>query len=116
LHSGGANFAAINGIYEWVAVLIYEMAYASSFISVELFFRGFLVLGFVRYLRGYAIVPMVACYCFLHFGKPLAETITSIFGGFVLGVFVYKTRNIWGGIIIHMGIALLMELFGYWQQ
>ncbi len=116
MHSGGDNFAAFYGIHQWISVLIYEFSYATSFISVEHFFRGFLVLGFVRYLRGYAVLPMVACYCFLHFGKPIGETITSIAGGYILGVFVYKTRNIWGGIILHIGVALLMELFSYFQQ
>ena len=116
LHSGGSNFAAINGLSEWVTVSMYEFSYGLSFISVEHFFRGFLVLGFVRYMRGYTIIPMVVCYCLLHFGKPIGETITSIFGGYILGIFVYKTRNIWGGIILHIGIALLMELFSYWNQ
>ncbi len=116
LHSGGPDFAGINNLNEWVMVLTYEFSYALSFISVEHFFRGFLVLGFVRYMRGYAVIPMVVCYCLLHFGKPIGETITSVAGGYILGIFVYKTRNIWGGIILHIGIALLMELFSSWQQ
>lgn len=113
--SGGANFAEANDLEEWVTVLIYELAYGSSFVSVEMIFRGYLVMAFSRMLGGYAVVAMVTSYCFLHFGKPLGETVSSIFGGYVLGIIAYYTRNIWGGIWIHMGVAWLMEVFAYLQ-
>jgi membrane protease YdiL (CAAX protease family) len=59
---------------------------------------------------------MVGLYVALHFGKPAGETIGSFFGGYILGVLAYKSKNIWGGIIAHMGIAWLMELFAYLQK
>jgi len=111
LHSYGAKFANENQLGQWIPVIIYESAYSSNFISVELFFRGFLIMTFYRYLGDYVVIPMVVSYCFLHFGKPIGETISSIFGGYVLGVISLNTRNIWGGIILHIGVALLMELF-----
>ena len=64
-----------------------------------------------KYLGEYVVYPMVVAYAILHFGKPLGETIGSIAGGYILGVLAYKTRNIYGGIFIHMGIAFLMEMF-----
>ena len=97
-------------------VTIYELCYGSSFISVELIFRGFLIFAFTRTLGGYAVLPMVVTYAFLHFGKPLGETISSIFGGYVLGIISYNSRNIWGGVFIHLGVAWLMELFGWLQR
>ncbi len=100
----------------WLAVLVYEISYGSDFISVELFFRGYLIFAFVRILGPYVVLPMAATYCFLHFGKPLGETISSIFGGYVLGIISMNSRNIWGGIFIHLGVAWLMELFGWWQN
>jgi membrane protease YdiL (CAAX protease family) len=45
-----------------------------------------------------------------HFGKPLIETLSSFFGGYMLGVFALYSKNIWGGIILHIGTALFMEL------
>ena len=114
--SGGNAYAEKNDLPLWVSVLLYELAYGSDFISVELFFRGFLIHAFVRMLGGHAVLPMVAAYAFLHFGKPLAETISSIFGGYILGIVSYYTRSIWGGIIIHMGVAWAMELFGFLQK
>jgi membrane protease YdiL (CAAX protease family) len=97
----------------WFYKLIYELAYGSDFITIELFFRGFLILGFIQYAGKEAILPMAVFYCSIHFGKPLAECISSFFGGIILGVISYNTRTIWGGIIVHLGIAWLMELGGY---
>lgn len=115
-HSGGNRFAEAHDLPTWVAVLIYELCYGSDFVAVELFFRGFLIHAFVKMLGGYAVFPMIATYAFLHFGKPLTETISSVFGGYILGVVSYKTNNVWGGIIIHMGVAWSMEIFGYLQS
>lgn len=110
--SKGDLFAKYYHINEWIAVFIYEMFYAIDFINVELLFRGFLVLGFVKLLGANAILPMVTVYSVLHFGKPLAETISSIFGAYILGVFAYKYKHIWLGVVLHVGLALLMEVFG----
>jgi hypothetical protein len=93
--------------------LIFELSYGSDFISIELFFRGFLVLGFVKWFGKDAILPMALFYCTIHFGKPLGECISSFFGGMLLGIIAFNTRSIIGGLIVHLGIAWLMELGGY---
>jgi hypothetical protein len=59
---------------------------------------------------------MAVIYCQLHFGKPLGEAISSIFGGYILGVISYQTKNIWGGVLVHVGIAWLMEVAGFFQK
>lgn len=101
---------------EWITVAGYEIAYALNFISIEFFFRGFLIIGMISLLGRGAIVPMACVYCFLHFGKPMGEAISSIFGGYILGVVAYETRGIWGGVIVHVGIAWLMELTAFVQK
>mgnify|MGYP005759559141 FL=1 len=111
----GTSFAAHHQVPTWVSVFIYETTYATSFITVEFIFRGFLIYAFVKYFGPYSILPMVATYCFLHFGKPATETLSSIFGGYVLGIFALKNKNIWGGVMVHVGVAWSMELFGYLQ-
>ena len=95
---------------------MFEISYALSFFSIELFFRGFLIFGLLRFIGPHAVLPMVATYAFLHFGKPLGETIGSIFGGYILGVIALYSRNIWGGVIVHVGLALLMELVAWIQH
>lgn len=98
---------------KWFYHLLHELSYGSDFISVELFFRGFLILAFIKVAGKDAILPMACFYCTIHFGKPLGECISSYFGGIILGVVVYNTRSIIGGLMVHLGIAWLMELGGY---
>lgn len=93
--------------------LLYELSYGSDFFSIELFFRGFLVLAFAKWFGKDAILPMACFYCTIHFGKPLGECISSYFGGLILGIVIYNTRTIYGGLVVHLGIAWLMELGGY---
>jgi hypothetical protein len=109
------NIAFIDGYTSetWPFRLLYEISYGLDFISIELFFRGFLVLGFMRFVGANAILPMAAFYCTIHFGKPLAECISSYFGGILLGVVVYRTKSILGGLTLHLGLAWLMEIGGY---
>jgi hypothetical protein len=87
--------------------LFYELSYGSDFVSIELFFRGFLVLAFAKWFGKDAILPMACFYCTIHFGKPLGECISSYFG------VVYNTKTIFGGLMVHLGIAWMMELGGY---
>lgn len=112
-HAGANLYMTKNDTPEWILATIYELCYGSNFISVELIFRGFLIFAFSRTLGSWAVLPMVASYAFLHFGKPMGETISSIFGGYALGIISYNSRNIWGGIFIHLGVAWLMELLGW---
>lgn len=104
------------GVDEWVTVAIYELAYGLDFITVEFLFRGFFVVGMASVLGRNSILPMSVIYCFLHFGKPMGEAISSIAGGYILGVVAYETRSIWGGVIVHMGIAWMMEIVSFLQK
>jgi hypothetical protein len=93
----------------WWYQLLFELSYGMDFLSIELFFRGFLVLGFMKWVGKDAILPMACFYCTIHFGKPLGECISSYFGGLLLGIVSYHTRSIYGGLMVHLGIAWLME-------
>jgi hypothetical protein len=90
--------------------IVFELSYASDFLTIELFFRGFLVVAFTRYLGPAAILPMAVFYCSIHFGKPLLECISSYFGGILLGVIACYSQSILGGIVVHIGLAWMMEL------
>ena len=105
----------IHGLPVGVTYTLHEFFYALRFISVEIFFRGFLILGMVRWLGRAVLLPMVVLYAFWHFGKPFPEALGSIFGSYILGVLALRTRSINGGILIHMGIALLMNLAAFVQ-
>lgn len=93
--------------------LLFELSYGTDFITIEFFFRGFLVLAFVKWAGKDAILPMACFYCSIHFGKPLGECISSYFGGLLLGIVVYNTRSVFGGLMVHLGIAWMMEAAGW---
>ena len=93
--------------------LFYELAYGFDFVSIEFFFRGFLILGLVQLCGKQCIIPVACFYCTIHFGKPMGEAISSFFGGTLLGIVSYNTRSIWGGLIVHLGIAWMMEIGGW---
>src|SRR5215471_5845116 len=97
----------------WFHKLLFELSYGSDFFGIEIFFRGFLILAFLKWAGMDSILPMACFYCTIHFGKPLGECVSSYFGGLLLGVVVYNTRSIYGGLIVHLGIAWLMEIGGY---
>ncbi len=98
---------------EWLYKLLFELSYGTDFFSIEIFFRGFLIIGFIKWAGKDAILPMACFYCTIHFGKPLGECISSYFGGMLLGIVSYHTRSIYGGLIVHLGIAWLMEMGGH---
>ena len=91
----------------------YEICYGLDFSSIELFFRGFMVMAFIRYFGINAILPMACFYLSIHYGKPMGEAISSFFGGTILGVISFHSKSIFGGIMVHAGIAWLMEIGGF---
>ncbi|MDR1592415.1 MAG: CPBP family intramembrane metalloprotease [Prevotellaceae bacterium] len=101
------------GMPVWLYTTLFETSYAVDFVMVELLFRGVLVLGMVSLLGHRAILPMVALYVSIHYGKPPLETLSSMFGGYILGALAYQTKHIWGGVFVHIGIALTMEIMGF---
>ena len=93
--------------------LIFELSYGFDFISIEMFFRGFLILALAQICGQHCIIPVACFYCTIHFGKPMGEAISSFFGGILLGIISFNTGSIWGGLIAHLGIAWMMEIGGF---
>ena len=100
------------GWERWQLVGLFEMFYANDYIGVEGMFRGALVIGMARWLGCRAVLPMALTYMCIHLGKPDLELCSSVIGGYILGVLAWRTRHLWGGIIIHLGIAMFFEVVG----
>ncbi|MDP4245398.1 MAG: CPBP family intramembrane metalloprotease [Bacteroidota bacterium] len=111
MNSTGTLHGHAHPIWPWR--LLYELSYGLDFVTIELFFRGWLVVGLSRWLGPKVILPMAAFYCSIHFGKPLGECISSFAGGLALGVLAWRTRSILGGLMVHLGIAWMMEIGGW---
>ncbi len=92
---------------------MYELCYGFDFVSIEFFFRGFLILALANICGTHCIIPMACFYCSIHLGKPMGEAISSFWGGLLLGIVSFNTASVWGGLIIHLGIAWLMECAGW---
>ena len=88
----------------------WEALYAAQFLSLEFFFRGFLLEGLRKALGSNAIFVMIVPYCMIHYGKPLPETLGAIGAGVILGTLAMRTRSIWGGVMIHVGVAITMDV------
>jgi hypothetical protein len=88
----------------------WEALYAAQFLALECFFRGFILAGLRRALGANAIFVMIVPYCMIHFGKPLPETLGAIGAGIILGTLAMRTRSIWGGVLIHVGVAISMDV------
>ncbi len=94
----------------WFDFCLWELVYASQFFTLEFFFRGFLVFAGREAMGSGVIMAMVVPYCMIHFGKPWAEALAAILAGTVLGTLSLKTRSIWSGFLIHVTVAISMDM------
>lgn len=95
----------------WKYAIGYEVLYLIDFITIEILFRGLLVQVLLKHRNVFAyILPMSLVYGVIHYAKPLVECVSSFFGGALLGYLTYKTNEIYWGILIHLYIALVIEL------
>jgi membrane protease YdiL (CAAX protease family) len=99
----------------WPRFIIWEICYALQFVSLEFFFRGFLLHGTRRRFGAYSIYVMMVPYCMIHFSKPPLETLGAIAAGIVLGFMSLKTRSIWMGAALHIFVAWTMDAAALWR-
>jgi membrane protease YdiL (CAAX protease family) len=90
--------------------LCWEALYALQFLSLEFFFRGFLLHTLKRDLGAHAIFVAVVPYCMIHFSKPLPEALGAIVAGVVLGTLSLRTGSILGGAMLHVAVAVTMDV------
>lgn len=87
----------------------WQALYGVQFFALEFFFRGYMLRGLGQVMGSKAIFVMIIPYCMIHFGKPFSETIGAILAGIVLGTLAMRTKSIWGGFAIHVGVAVTMD-------
>ena len=107
------NYLGVFDLTIWQRAIIFEPSYATGFIAVESIFRGALAITMFKIMGTRAILPMASFYCVFHFGKPAGEAVGAFFGGYALGVLAIHSKSIYGGLIVHLGVAMLMETMGY---
>lgn len=100
----------------WRHFLYWEFFYGLQFLSLEFFFRGFMIHTLKKAVGSLAVPIMMIPYCMIHFQKPLPECLGSIVAGLVLGALSLKTGRIWGGVALHIGVAATMDVLALWQR
>jgi membrane protease YdiL (CAAX protease family) len=94
---------------------VWELFYMAQFLSLEFFFRGFMLQPLRRRYGSTAIFAMMVPYVMIHYGKPVPECFAAIIAGVVLGTLALRTRSIWAGFLIHVSVAVSMDVAAIWQ-
>lgn len=94
----------------WFDLMLWESMYFAQFFALEIFFRGFWLGGVRKSMGSSAIFAMCLPYCMIHYGKPYLEAAGALVAGIALGSLAMRTRSIYGGFLVHVTIALLMDL------
>ena len=96
--------------------LAWEAMYALQFVSLEFFFRGFLLHTLKRDLGAHAIFVATVPYCMIHFQKPLPEALGAVVAGIVLGTLSLRTGSVLGGAAVHVAVAVTMDVLALAQK
>jgi membrane protease YdiL (CAAX protease family) len=96
-------------------LLAWEVIYLLQFAFLEFFFRGFFLHACKPAFGANAVFVMVVPYLMIHFAKPWPEASGAILFGLFLGVLALRSRSIWGGTLVHMSVALSMDLLALMQ-
>lgn len=93
------------------AFVAYEVAFALYFIGWEYLFRGYLLFSLERSIGKMAVFAQTMPFVVIHYGKPELEVFGSIVAGLALGLLALRTRSFWYGALLHVGVALSLDLF-----
>lgn len=99
----------------WADLVAWELIYLAQFACLEFFFRGFMLERLAPRLGAGAIFVMVVPYMMIHLSKPWPEAFGAIPFGIALGILALRSRSIWGGVLVHMTIALSMDVMSLAQ-
>ena len=94
----------------WFDLLAWEFLYLTQFVCLEFFFRGFFLNALRPALGANAIWVMCVPYLMIHFPKLWLEATGAILFGLFLGILALRSRSIWGGVLVHAGVAVTMDI------
>jgi membrane protease YdiL (CAAX protease family) len=93
----------------WLDLCAWEALYIAQFFALEVFFRGFMLVPLRSSMGASAIVVMCVPYVMIHYGKPYLEAANALIAGVVLGSLAMRARSIYGGFLVHIAVALVMD-------
>lgn len=100
----------------WTDLLLWELIYIAQFFCIEFFYRGFLLRSLQPSFGSGAIYVSSLVYLTIHLPKPLMECVGSLLFGLMLCLLALLSRSIWGGVLIHVCLAVSMDLLSLGQR
>lgn len=100
----------------WLDLVAWEVMYFAQFFALEVFFRGWMLGALRKSVGSAAIFAMAMPYCMIHYGKPYLEANGAIVAGIFLGSLSMKTRSIYAGFLVHITVALSMDLLSLFNR
>jgi membrane protease YdiL (CAAX protease family) len=89
---------------EEFSFLSYFVSTFASLFATEFLFRGFLLFGLKDRFKEGSIFVQTIPFVFIHLGKPMLETVSTIFTGVWFGYICYRGNSFWPAFIVHMFI------------
>jgi hypothetical protein len=100
----------------WMDLLFWELIYVLQFFCIEFFYRGFLLRGLQPSLGIASIYLSSLVYLTIHLPKPFLECAGSLAFGLILCLLASLSRSIWGGVFVHVVLAVSMDLLSLFQR
>ncbi len=100
----------------WFDFIAWEFLYLLQFVCLEFFFRGFFVNALRPAIGANAVWVMCVPYLMIHFPKLWLEATGAILFGLFLGILALRSRSIWGGFLVHAGVAVTMDIAALIQK
>lgn len=100
----------------WLDLLLWELLYVLQFFCIEFFYRGVLLRGLKPVMGIYAIYVSSLVYLTIHLPKPFMECFGSLLFGLILCLLAWRCRSIWGGVLVHVCLAVSMDVLSLLQR
>jgi membrane protease YdiL (CAAX protease family) len=92
--------------------LPYALLYLVYYSGYEMLMRGFIQFGLrQKFGDGYAILIQTAISCLFHLGKPAGEIYSSVLGGLLWGVVVFRSRSLFYVLLVHWLLGVSLDYF-----
>jgi len=111
------SFVAEYPLYKGAGVsppifIVYSLLYLVYYLGWEFFFRGYMQFGLKGRLGdANAILVQTLASCLLHIGKPDAEIYSSILGGIVWGMVVFRAGSLLPALLLHWLLGISLDAF-----
>lgn len=100
----------------WLDLLLWELLYVVQFFCIEFFYRGVLLRGLRPVMGLYAMYVSSLVYLTIHLPKPFMECFGSLLFGLLLCLLAWRCRSIWGGVLVHVCLAVSMDVLSLMQR